>query len=122
MTEQEYKLMQEKALKQLKSGKSMLGKDGAFTPLLKQFLETALQAEMEEHLSEVERSKKNKRNGKGKKTVISSLGEVEIETPQDRHSTFEPEIVKKRERILAWELVKQDLVSIWQRNEFKRYI
>ncbi len=112
MTEQEYKLMQEKALKQLKSGKSMLGKDGAFTPLLKQFLETALQAEMEEHLSEVERSKKNKRNGKGKKTVISSLGEVEIETPQDRHSTFEPEIVKKRERILV-ESLSSKILSLY---------
>ncbi len=112
MTEQEYELMQEKALKQLKSGKSMLGKDGAFTPLLKQFLETALQAEMEEHLSEVERSKKNKRNGKGKKTVISSLGEVEIETPQDRHSTFEPEIVKKRERILV-ESLSSKILSLY---------
>jgi len=101
MTEQEYKEMQKKALEQFRTGKSMLGKDGAFAPLLKQFLEVALEAEMEEHLSEDERGRKNKRNGKGRKTVRSDVGEVEIETPQDRHSTFEPEIVRKRERILV---------------------
>lgn len=101
MTEQEYKEMQKKALDQFRTGKSMLGKGGAFAPLLKQFLEVALEAEMEEHLSEDERGRKNKRNGKGRKTVRSDVGEVEIETPQDRHSTFEPEIVRKRERILV---------------------
>ena len=101
MTEQEYKEMQKKALEQFRTGKSMLGKDGAFAPLLKQFLEVALEAEMEEHLSEDERGRKIKRNGKGRKTVRSDVGEVEIETPQDRHSTFEPEIVRKRERILV---------------------
>ena len=101
MTEQEYKEMQKKALEQFRTGKSMLGKGGAFAPLLKQFLEVALEAEMEEHLSDDERGRKNKRNGKGRKTVRSDVGEVEIETPQDRHSTFEPEIVRKRERILV---------------------
>lgn len=79
MTEQEYKEMQKKALDQLRTGKSMLGKGGAFAPLLKQFLEVALEAEMEEHLSEDERGRKNKRNGKGRKTVRSDVGEVEIE-------------------------------------------
>src|SRR5690606_25855832 len=38
---------------------------------------------------------------KGSKTVKSSSGELEIQTPQDRHSSFEPEIVRKRQRILA---------------------
>jgi len=101
MTAEEYLEMESKALSQLRTGKSMLGKDGAFAPLLKQFLESALEAEMEEHLDAEERSKSNKRNGKGKKTLKTSVGEVEIETPQDRHSTFEPEIVRKRERVLA---------------------
>src|SRR5690554_5231972 len=73
---------------------------GAFAPMLKEFLEEALEAEMEEHLSK-ERAQGNKRNGKGSKTVKSSSGELEIQTPQDRHSSFEPEIVRKRQRILA---------------------
>ena len=101
MVNEEYEAMKKKALEQLMSGKSLLGKDGAFAPILQQFLESALEAEMEEHLDERERSKKNKRNGKGEKTVKSNVGEVTIETPQDRNSTFEPQLIKKRERVLA---------------------
>lgn len=101
MESKEFAEMRDKALEQLMSGKSLLGKDGAFAPILQQFLESALEAEMEEHLDERERSKKNKRNGKGEKTVKSNVGEVTLETPQDRNSTFEPQIIKKRERVLA---------------------
>jgi len=61
---------------------------------------------MEEHLSDVEREKGNKRNGKGRKTVKSSAGSFEIETPQDRHSSFEPELVRKRQTILAESLAR----------------
>jgi transposase-like protein len=93
--------IEEKALEQFKSGKSLFGKDGAFAPLLKSFIEKALEAEMEEHLNEEERFQGNKRNGKGKKTIKSSAGSFEIETPQDRHSSFEPELIKKRQTILA---------------------
>lgn len=100
MNQEELDTLKAKALKQFKTGKSLFGKDGAFAPLLKEFLEEALEAEMEEHLSH-ERENGNKRNGKGSKTLKSSSGEVTIQTPQDRHSSFEPEIVKKRQRILA---------------------
>jgi len=92
---------QKKALEQLRSGESLLGKNGALAPLLKQFLESALEAEMEAHLSEEARNQGNKRNGRGKKTMKTAVGEVEISTPQDRYSEFEPQIVKKRETILA---------------------
>lgn len=101
MESEEFKKMQKLALEQLRSGQSLTGKGGAFAPLLKQFLETALAVEMEEHLSEEERETGNKRNGKGTKTLKTIDGEVVIETPQDRKSTFSPEIVKKRETILA---------------------
>lgn len=101
MESEEFKAMQAKALEQLRSGKSLTGKDGVFAPLLKEFLETALQAEMESHLDEAEREQGNKRNGKGQKTLKTSSGEITIDTPQDRHSTFSPEIVKKRETVLA---------------------
>ena len=101
MTKEEFATMQKQALEQLMTGKSLTGKDGVFAPLLKQFLEGALEAEMEGHLDEEERSKKNKRNGKGKKTLKTNAGEVEISTPQDRHSSFEPQIIKKRETVLA---------------------
>jgi len=93
--------MRDKALSQLLSGQSLTGDGGVFAPLIRDFLESALSAEMEEHLDESERTKGNKRNGKGRKTVKSAFGQVEIATPQDRHSSFEPAIIKKRETILA---------------------
>jgi len=101
MRQEELDNLQSKALEQFKTGKSLFGKDGAFAPLLKQFLEAALESEMEQHLDEGERSLGNKRNGKGKKTIKSSQGSFEIDTPQDRRSNFEPEIIKKRQTILA---------------------
>ena len=93
--------IEKKAIEQFKSGKSLFGKDGAFAPLLKSFLEKALEAEMEGHLDEQERFRGNKRNGKGKKTIKSSAGSFEIETPQDRQSSFEPELIRKRQTIMA---------------------
>lgn len=92
---------EKQVLDQFLSGQNLFGKDGAFAPMLKNVLEKALSAEMDAHLDAEQRKGGNKRNGKGKKTVKSSLGSFEIQTPQDRHSSFEPEIVKKRQTILA---------------------
>jgi len=93
--------MQAKALEQLRNGQSLTGKDGVFAPLLKQFIETALEAEMSTHLDDIERIAGNKRNGKKSKTLKTGSGEIEISTPQDRNSNFEPQLVKKRETVLA---------------------
>ena len=101
MTQEEIDNMQVTALQQFKTGKSLFGKDGAFAPMLKQFIEAALESEMEEHLNTKERLLGNKRNGKGTKTIKSGTGTFEIETPQDRQSSFEPQIIRKRETILA---------------------
>lgn len=100
-TSKEYQEMRDKALSQLRSGESLFGSNGALAPLLKDFLESALEAEMSSHLDDHERSIGNKRNGKGYKTVKTISGNIEIETPQDRLSSFQPEIIKKRETILA---------------------
>lgn len=99
--DEEYKAMQVKAREQLHSGQSLTGKDGAFTPLLKEFIETALAAEKAAHLDEVERSKGNKLNEKESKTLKTLAGDITIETPQDRHSSFIPVIIKKQETVLA---------------------
>ena len=101
MTQKELDKLQEKALSQLKSGESLFGKEGAFAPMLQSFIQAALEAEMDEHLDTDERSKGNKRNGKGRKTIKSSAGSFEIETPQDRQSSFDPQLIKKRETVLA---------------------
>jgi len=52
--------MQAKALEQLRNSKPLTGKDGVFAPLLKQFIETAFEAEMSSHLDEIERISGNK--------------------------------------------------------------
>jgi len=101
MTQKELDKLQEKALAQLKSGESLFGKEGAFAPMLQSFIEAALEAEMDAHLDTDERTKGNKRNGKGRKTIKSSAGSFEIETPQDRQSSFDPQLIKKRETVLA---------------------
>lgn len=104
---EEYEALKKKALEQFKTGQPLMGKDGAFAPLLKQFLEASLESEMDEHLNEIERTKGNRRNGTSKKLLKTSDGSFELETPRDRESTFEPEIVKKRETILADNLEKK---------------
>lgn len=97
----EYEQMKQKALEQLRSGKSLYGKDGAFAPLLKSFLDAALEAEMETHLDEAERSTGNRRNGRTSKDIRTSSGTISVDTPRDRASSFEPELIRKRETILA---------------------
>ncbi|QZT36737.1 IS256 family transposase [Halosquirtibacter xylanolyticus] len=98
-----------KALDQIRNGGNLTGKGGAFAPLIKEFIEAALEAEIESYLDSQERSRGNKRNGKGKKTLKSLSGEVQIDTPQDRHNNFEPVVIKKRERIMSDTLESQIL-------------
>ena len=90
----------QKALEQFKQGQSLFGKDGALAPMLKRIVEAALESEMEHHLSPEVRKKGNKRNGKGQKTIKRSVGTFTIKTPEDRQSTFEPQLIRKRERII----------------------
>jgi transposase-like protein len=87
---------------QLKAGKGISGKDGALTPLIKQLTEMALQAELETHLSQdLER---NRKNGVSSKTMKSSNGTFELDTPRDRNGSFEPELVKKNQTHMSDEL------------------
>lgn len=111
----DYESIKQKALEQLRSGKSLYGKDGAFGPMLKEFIEAALQGEIESHLDEEERTKGNRKNGKGNKQIKTADGTIEIDTPRDRQSTFEPDIIKKRETILAESLEKK-IISMYARG------
>jgi len=93
--------IKKKALEQFRSGKSLYGKYEAFGPMLKSFLEAALEGELDSHLDADERKEGNRKNGNTSKTLQTSDGPLEIETGRDRNSTFEPELVKKRETVLA---------------------
>ena len=98
----DYASIQKQALEQFRSGKSLTGKGGAFAPLFKQFLEAALEAELDTHLKDEEQQPAaNRKNGKVSKNVKTTDGEIELVTSRDRNGSFEPEIIKKRETILA---------------------
>ena len=90
-----------KAAEQLRSGKSLFGKDGALAPMLERILNAALEGEMDALLSDSTHEEGNRRNGKMPKRVQTPYGEVNVDTPCDRDGSFHPEIVKKRETILA---------------------
>ncbi len=84
----------------------LVGPGGLLNQLTKNVLETALDAEMVEHLGYEKhdpdgRNSGNSRNGTRAKTVLTEIGPVEIEVPRDTESTFEPQIVKKRQRRLT---------------------
>lgn len=97
----DYEVMKQKLKEQLRTGKSLFSKGGAFAPLLEELINSMLEGELEGHLDEDERQKGNRKNGKGSKLLKTSAGSIEINTPRDRLGSFEPDIVKKRETIMA---------------------
>lgn len=97
----DYEVMKQKLKEQFRTGKSLFSKGGAFAPLLEELINSMLEGELEGHLDADERRSGNRKNGKGSKVVKTSAGSIEITTPRDRLSSFEPEIVKKRETIMA---------------------
>jgi putative transposase len=87
-------------------GLSLTGPDGLLKQLTKSVLETSLNEEMTEHLGYEKHDlagagSGNIRNGTRPKTVLTEAsGQVEIDVPRDRAGTFEPQIVRKRQRRL----------------------
>ena len=88
-------------------GLSLTGPDGLLKQLTKTVLETALDQELTEHLGHEKGAAAgnqagNVRNGSRPKTVLTEgTGQVGIDVPRDRDGTFEPQIVKKRQRRLC---------------------
>ena len=97
----DYEEFKANAIEQLKAGVPLSGKDGVLAPLLENLLNSALEGEMDSHLEGGERAFGNRRNGHMSKQVQTSMGEITINTPRDRDGTFEPQVVRKREKILA---------------------
>ena len=68
--------------------------------LTKLTVETALNAELTEHLGHEKNAPKtgsNTRNGYSSKTLLCDDGEIELNTPRDRENTFEPQLIKKHQ-------------------------
>src|SRR4051794_4884285 len=80
------------------------GPGGLLTQLAGRVIETALGAELTEHLGHPPggvTQGANVRNGAGRKTVKTELGAVEVRTPRARDGSFDPKLVAKRQTRLA---------------------
>ena len=95
------------ALKALRSGQDLNGENGILTPLIKQLTEAALKAELEQHIEND--PVPNRKNGATRKTIKSTSGNFELNTPRDRAGTFEPQLVKKNQTHLTDELERKIL-------------
>ncbi len=93
MTHTKISFDMEAALKSLREGRGLNGKDGILTPLIKQLTEAAMQAELEEHLTNEEAP--NCKNGKTSKTIRTLSG------------SFEPQMVKKHQTYLTDDLERK---------------
>lgn len=92
-------------LKDCRDPKEILGKNGLLKELTKRLVERALQAELTDHLGyephAVEgHGAENCRNGYGQKTLQGDTGPIPVDVPRDRNGSFEPKLVKKRQRRL----------------------
>ena len=89
------------------AGVALTGPDGLLKAITKTVIETALDEELSEHLGydrhdPVGHGSGNSRNGTRPKTLLTdACGSVEIDVPRDRAGSFEPQIVKKRQRRLT---------------------
>jgi len=97
----------------------LLGDDGIFKQLKKALLERALNAELNDHLGYEKgdvkgRNGGNSRNGHGKKRVKGEDGEVTIDVPRDRDSSFEPKIIKKGQR--RFDGFDEKIISMYARG------
>jgi len=102
-------------------GLSLTGPEGLLKQFTKNVLETALNEEMTEHLGHEKnraaegRDSTNVRNGTRPKTVLThATGQVDLEVPRDRDGTFEPVIVRKRQRRLGE--VDEIVLSLYARG------
>ncbi len=103
----------------------LIGENGLLKQLTKLLVEKALDAEMAHHLGHdkhepVANPAGNTRNGKSKKTLKGDFGELPIEIPRDRHSTFEPQIIPKHQT--RWAGFDEKILSLYARGMTVREI
>ena len=93
--------------------------------MTKEVIETLYDGELTDHLgyekhTQGESSDGNSRNGKGMKKVKSHFGEIELEPPRDRAGTFDPQVVKKRQRDISG--IEERVISMYAKGMSTRDI
>lgn len=91
-----------------------------FKEMISAFLENGLEGELEEELGYSRYDYRNKdtdnsRNGRTKKTVKSSLGEMDISVPRDRNGEFDPQLIKKHQTILSRD-IEEKILSMYAKG------
>ena len=94
----------------------LVGPDGLIKQLFGRLIETAAGAELTEHLGyergdPAGRGSGNSRNGTTPKTLLTEHGEVPVEMPRDRNSSFEPKIVEKGQT--HWDGFDDKIISMY---------
>ena len=122
MEEEKQFSIPEDALKKIKSQSEL---DDFFTNLYKQAVESMLKAEMEEHLGYKKNEKTlgrkgNSRNGYSGKTLKTNIGDIPLDVPRDRDSSFEPIVVPKHQRMSA--KIEQAIITMYSKGMTTRDI
>lgn len=99
---------------------SMADIQNLFKETIAEFMENELEAELDEDLGYSKYDYKNKegtnsRNGHSQKTLKTSFGNIEIETPRDRNGEFEPQLLKKNQTSITQE-VEEKILSMYAKG------
>ena len=99
---------------------SMADIQNLFKETIAEFMENGLEAELAEDLGYSKYDYKNKegtnsRNGHSQKTLKTSFGNIEIETPRDRNGEFEPQLLKKNQTSITQE-VEEKILSMYAKG------
>ncbi|HET7050133.1 MAG TPA: IS256 family transposase [Solirubrobacteraceae bacterium] len=108
-----------------KTEEEIVGPGGLLSQLTKRLVERALEVELTDHLGyephqEPPGGAGNTRNGKSAKTLVTEHGPVRVDTPRDRDGSFEPKLVRKRQR--RFEGFDEKILALYSRGMSTRDI
>src|ERR1041385_5862044 len=112
-------------LKDYSKPDDLLGQDGLLLQLTKALVERALNGELTHHLGYEKHATRadnagNPRNGTTPKTLRGKRGQVQIDVPRDRHSEFEPQLIKKNQT--RFDGLDEKIISLYSRGMTQREI
>lgn len=110
---------------QLKKIKTQEELEAYISKLYKHAVQTMLKAEMDEHLGykkhdPVGKNTGNSRNGSSGKTLKTDIGDIPLDVPRDRNSSFDPVIVPKHQRMSA--KIEQAIITMYSKGMSTRDI
>jgi transposase-like protein len=102
-----------------RSEEEIVGPGGLLSQLTKRLVERAMEVELTDHLGyephlEPPGGTGNARNGTTPKTLVTEQGAVQIDAPRDRNGSFEPQIVRKRQR--RFEGFDEKILALYSRG------